>query len=184
MAITTPQINTSLLGGAAAQNMTQNGLMGQPGMNASGGAFYNPLANFSPAPITSFYPNSFTPAQPPSSAAPAPATAAPTPTPAPGAAPALAPSQPDPYGLGLYAPSQNNGRAYGGPIVGQGGPRQDNIQTPTSAGEWVVQQPSVKVLGDRVMSRLNAIANASPAQQRIVKESLMAGLKKAGLLNF
>lgn len=49
-------------------------------------------------------------------------------------------------------------RAYGGPVIGVGTERSDNILTPTSPGEWVLQAPAVRKYGEDFISQLNAMA--------------------------
>lgn len=49
-------------------------------------------------------------------------------------------------------------RAYGGPVVGPGTERSDNILTPTSPGEWVLQAPAVRKYGEDFISQLNDMA--------------------------
>lgn len=78
----------------------------------------------------------------------------------------------------------HNKYAYGGLIAGRGAPHQDNIKTTVSSGEFVVQQPAVKALGNDAMRGLNLLGSLPAAKQKAVRTALLASLKQAGLLDF
>lgn len=76
-------------------------------------------------------------------------------------------------------------RASGGPVRGLGGPKQDNILTPTSNGEWVIQASAVDKYGEEFMAMVNAgmlgapRANGGPVASAGQLKDYMRGIEGA-----